>query len=268
MLLKRATRWSLRNSPRPLDIACGECPHRTGRRVARGGGGTTCSPLPTAMPRAARPKSWLPRAFRRSSPVASGSSKPLLAALDLVEVATATGVGFEEAAGVYFAIDDRLELHSLRALICALPREERWEALALRALWEDLQGEHRALTVDVLRESEAGLAAERLSALDRAQRGGGGAVRPGAGPRHRQGRRRGRPVSGGAQDPQPNRRDRRSRTRVDDAGRAARRARRRLVGAQLVCRLICIHSSCERRRRNPTPRPSKPARRKLAPCRC
>jgi glutamate dehydrogenase len=86
----------------------------------------------------------------------------LLAALDLVEVAAATGVGFEEAAGVYFAIDDRLELHALRALISALPREERWEALARRALWEDLHGEHRALTADVLRESESGPAAERL----------------------------------------------------------------------------------------------------------
>ena len=36
--------------------------------------GTTCCPLPTVTPHAARPRSWLPRAFRRSSPVASGSS--------------------------------------------------------------------------------------------------------------------------------------------------------------------------------------------------
>jgi glutamate dehydrogenase len=54
---------------------------------------------------------------------------------------------------VYVAIDDRLELHSLRGRIAALPREDRWDALARRALWEDLQSEHRALTLDVLRES-------------------------------------------------------------------------------------------------------------------
>ncbi len=42
-------------------------------------------------------------------------------------MATATGVGFEEAAGVYFAIDDRLELHSLRALISALPNDAAFQ---------------------------------------------------------------------------------------------------------------------------------------------
>ena len=59
---------------------------------------------------------------------------PLVPALDLVEVAAGSGLSFEEATGVYFAIDDRLELHELRGRIAALPREERWEALARRAL--------------------------------------------------------------------------------------------------------------------------------------
>src|SRR5439155_934516 len=54
------------------------------------------------------------------------------------------------------------ELHALRGRIAALPREERWEALARRALWEDLQSEHRALTADVLRESGNGRIADRL----------------------------------------------------------------------------------------------------------
>jgi glutamate dehydrogenase len=54
---------------------------------------------------------------------------------------------------VYFAIGDRLGLHSVRERISELPREERWEALARRALWEDLHTEQRALAADVLRES-------------------------------------------------------------------------------------------------------------------
>ena len=102
----------------------------------------------------------VPQSARRT---ASGTSSRLLPALDLVEVAAATGSSFEEVAGVYFAIDDRLELHALRDRIAALPREERWDALARRALWEDLQGEHRTLTVDVLRESENGPYGELLS---------------------------------------------------------------------------------------------------------
>src|SRR5207302_312993 len=75
-----------------------------------------------------------------------GHLESLFPALDLVDVSAGTGIGFEEVSDVYFAIDERLELHALRARIAALPREERWEALARRALWEDLQSEHRALT--------------------------------------------------------------------------------------------------------------------------
>jgi hypothetical protein len=56
-----------------------------------------------------------------------------------------------------------LDLHSLRARIAALPRKERWEALARRALWEDLQSEHRELTADILGDSENGAGAERVA---------------------------------------------------------------------------------------------------------
>src|SRR5207247_2776202 len=48
--------------------------------------------------------------------------------------------------------------------IAALPREERWDALARRALWEDLHDEQRALAADVLRESWNGPVPERVSA--------------------------------------------------------------------------------------------------------
>jgi glutamate dehydrogenase len=88
----------------------------------------------------------------------------LVPALDLVEVAQESGVGFEDAAGVYFAVGDRLGLHSVRERISELPREERWEALARRALWEDLHTEQRALAADVLRESPDGPVEARVGA--------------------------------------------------------------------------------------------------------
>src|SRR5262249_6742195 len=72
-------------------------------------------------------------------------------------------VTLEDASAVYFAIDERLDLQSLRARIAALPRKERWEALARRALWEDLQREHRALTADILSDSANGVAADPLA---------------------------------------------------------------------------------------------------------
>src|SRR5262249_1031606 len=92
-----------------------------------------------------------------------GYLESLLPVLDLVEVAAATGLSLDEAIAVYFAIDDRLDLHSLRERIASLPRKERWEALARRALWEDLQSEHRALTADIVRGSGSGAGSERVA---------------------------------------------------------------------------------------------------------
>ena len=73
---------------------------------------------------------------------------------DLVELAGETGADVEQAARAYFTLGERLELHVLHERIGALPRQERWEALARRALLEDLHSERRALTGDVLRTSE------------------------------------------------------------------------------------------------------------------
>jgi glutamate dehydrogenase len=162
ILVERATRWLLRNRPRPLDIAAASSQFGPGAKALAAAAGDVLGAADRH------------RARRAADELVNAGVPPTLAgrvgyldslvpALDLVDVAAATDVGFEEVTGVYFAIDDRLELHSLRERIAALPRAERWEALARRALWEDLQGEHRALTSDVLRESGNGSGAARLS---------------------------------------------------------------------------------------------------------
>ena len=163
VLLERSTRWLLRNRPRPLDIAASIAAFAPGAEaLARG--------APVLLPAADR------EAAARTAERLAGAGVPselaarvahleaLVPALDLVDVAAAIGVGFEDVAGVYFAVDERLDLHLLRRCITALPREERWDALARRALWEDLQSEQRALTADVLRESDDGPVEERVRA--------------------------------------------------------------------------------------------------------
>jgi glutamate dehydrogenase len=163
VLLERATRWLLRNRPRPLDIAAASSQFGPGAAaLAAAAGDVLCAPDRDAARRTAEElvRDGVPPGLAERS----GHLESILPALDLVEVATATGLSFEEVTGVYFAVDDRLELHALRDRIAALPREERWEALARRALWEDLQSEHRALTADVLRESGNGPVGERLGA--------------------------------------------------------------------------------------------------------
>jgi glutamate dehydrogenase len=162
ILLERATRWFLRNRPRPLDIA--EANSRFGpgaAALAVAAGDVLCAADRGAARRAAEELvgAGVPHALADRV----GYLESLLPVLDLVEVAAATGLSLDEAIAVYFAIDDRLDLHSLRERVAALPRKERWEALARRALWEDLQSEHRALTADILRESENGAVAERVA---------------------------------------------------------------------------------------------------------
>jgi glutamate dehydrogenase len=163
VLLERATRWLLRNRGRPLDIAATVAHFRPGAEALAAAAGEVLS---GADREGARRTAQELTAAGVPQELATriGFLTALVPSLDLVEVAASTGLSFEEAARVYFAIDDRLELHGLRARIAALPREERWEALARRALWEDLQSEHRALTVDVLQESPNGDVPDRVRA--------------------------------------------------------------------------------------------------------
>jgi glutamate dehydrogenase len=88
----------------------------------------------------------------------------LVPTLDISELAAAAGLPVEEAARVYLAIGERLDLRALSDRIAALPREERWEALARRALQEDLAREQRSLTAEVLATAPELPAAQRLDA--------------------------------------------------------------------------------------------------------
>jgi glutamate dehydrogenase len=163
ILLERATRWLLRNRPRPLDIAATAEHYRSGAGELAASAGDL---LGTADREAARrtAEEFVAAGVPTQLARRVAQLESLVPALDLVDVTTATGVGFQEVARVYFAIDDRLDLHALRGCIAALPRDERWDALARRALWEDLQSEHRSLTLDVLQESGDGSVAERVRA--------------------------------------------------------------------------------------------------------
>ncbi len=89
----------------------------------------------------------------------------LYSALDIVEVSKAVGVGVEQVAAVYFALGAKLDLHWMRDQIVALPRENRWQALARAALRDDLYDQEATLTADVLRvESKSKDAEARISA--------------------------------------------------------------------------------------------------------
>ena len=89
----------------------------------------------------------------------------MFSALDIVDVASATGQPLEAVATVYFTLGDRLKLHWLRDHIEALPRDNRWRTLARSALRDDVYSQQAALTAEILRSVPDELPAlERINA--------------------------------------------------------------------------------------------------------
>jgi glutamate dehydrogenase len=148
-LIERATRWFLRNRRRPLAIA---------EAVSQFVSGATV--LYEALPRLLDEEDADPLARRAAALREAGvppelslrvaSLPTMFSALDIVEVAQETGLDVERVAAVHFRLGSALELHWVRDRIVALPRTDRWSALARAALRDDLYGLHRDLTATVL----------------------------------------------------------------------------------------------------------------------
>jgi glutamate dehydrogenase len=160
-LIERATRWLLRNLPRPIDITANVQAFADG--VAQVGAG---------LPELLRGTDRRAVDEARQQLEEQGAGEELAArvaclpawfsALDLVGVAAGRGEGtgtddgepLDAAAGTYFGLAERLHLDWLREQIGALPRETRWDALARDALREDFYGQHARLTAEVLRVTD------------------------------------------------------------------------------------------------------------------
>ena len=86
--------------------------------------------------------------------------------LDVATVVASTQADVEETAALYFALSARFDVDRLLLRISALPREDRWEALARGSLRSDLYGALRALCSAVLRSTSA--ASDRIQQWERA----------------------------------------------------------------------------------------------------
>jgi glutamate dehydrogenase len=149
-LVERGSRWLLAHRKRPLDIGATVQFFAPGARVLYG-----------AVPRLLGPSDLEPLTVRADELEQAGvppglaerlaGLSTMFATFDVVEVAADAGLEVEEVAAVHFRLGERLELHWLRDRIVALPRDDRWRALARAALRDDLYGLHRSLTAEVLR---------------------------------------------------------------------------------------------------------------------
>jgi glutamate dehydrogenase len=154
-LVERATRWLVRSRPRgEIDV-----PQAIARFSA------PAQELAAALPEALQGHDR--EVYQRRFEELSGAGvapelarrvatmNPLLAVFDIVQDADACLCSQGLATTVYFGIGSRLGLDWLRDRIFALPRSDRWQALVRAALRDDLYELHRALTRDVLSESDA-----------------------------------------------------------------------------------------------------------------
>ena len=168
-LIERATRWLLRNGRRPLDIAATVAQYESGAEAI-------AAALPAILVDADR-EGWDSRVAEL---IAAGvppelaaraaSLRALYAVMDVTQVAAGADEPIEAVAALHFRLGARLQLHWLRDQVLALPRDDRWKAMARDALRDDVFALHRDLTDDVLRESPPGESEERLAAWIEANR--------------------------------------------------------------------------------------------------
>jgi glutamate dehydrogenase len=149
-LIERGSRWLLRNRPRPLAIAPAVEYFAPGAAA-----------MYDSIPRLIGPPDNEALLSRAEELTQAGVPAMLagrvanlgtmFSTLDIVEVAEETGLDVESVGGVHFRLGSHLQLHWLLARILALPRDDRWRALARAALRDDLYSLHRTLTAEVIR---------------------------------------------------------------------------------------------------------------------
>ena len=176
-LTERGARWFLLNRRHPLDIAAQVEAFRSG--VAE-----VVAQLPKLLKGAdfdqlvAGKQELLDAGVPEDLAARSASFSAAYSALDIVEVAWDSGRAPVEVAECYFDIVDRLRIGILRDRINALPRADRWQAMARAAVREELYSAQAALTFEVLAAAPgetdpdarfATWVAKNKAAVDRAQ---------------------------------------------------------------------------------------------------
>ena len=75
--------------------------------------------------------------------------------LDIADIAAELGEEAASVAALYFVVSERMSVDALLLRITALPRNDRWQAMARMSLRDDLYAAHKALTRGVAAETQA-----------------------------------------------------------------------------------------------------------------
>jgi glutamate dehydrogenase len=160
-LVERGARWLLRQRPQPLPVAQTVAFFAVGvsRLAEMAAASDRCETT------AAR---YTARGVNRNLAYKIAALDRLPRALDIVELAVAHDVEVETVASFYDSIGDQLEFEGLVDRIVALPRADRWDALARNALREDAIDQQRRIVDGVMAAgSYEAWAATRATVLQR-----------------------------------------------------------------------------------------------------
>ncbi len=148
-LLRHMTRWLLNRPGGSLDIAANVERYQAGVSALRlalpdvltstGKGDFSCSQ-----------EKWEGLGLPAELALRLARMPELRAALDMVEVAQQGGQPIEKVAAVFYELGEALDLEWLRSQIEALPVEGHWHAQARGSLLDELNHQHRALSLQVL----------------------------------------------------------------------------------------------------------------------
>jgi glutamate dehydrogenase len=153
-LVERGSRWFLLNRRHPLDIA-GQV------EAFRRGVGEVTARLSKLLKGAdldqylAAERELLAAGVPEDLAARVAAFSAAYSTLDIVEVAWDSGRSPVEVAECYFDIVDRLRIGYLRDRINALPRGDRWQAMARAAVREELYAAQAELTFEVLAAAPA-----------------------------------------------------------------------------------------------------------------
>jgi glutamate dehydrogenase len=152
-LIDRAVRWFLTSRPAVLDIAGEVARFRPGiesysGRMAEVLQGSERSRLQR------RARELTGKGVPEDLATSAASLLDAYSVLDCIEIAEETGESLDDVVAVYFRTSETFSIDAMLTRVTALPRDDRWDALARGALRDDLYAVLEALTRSVLEVSD------------------------------------------------------------------------------------------------------------------
>ncbi|MCW8451020.1 NAD-glutamate dehydrogenase [Legionella quinlivanii] len=148
-LLRRTTRWFLRNQRLRLNISKAVKAFAPGvaelKQAIPGIFGADYKEVYASQYNQQLEEGLSPELARDLTAV-----RALFSAMDIVEIARQLDISVTKVAELYFGIGEFLDLHWIRSQIIAHPTDNNWEALSREALRDDLDWQQRQLTVGVI----------------------------------------------------------------------------------------------------------------------